>query len=152
MKLQRQRALVDLVRRKPLPTQHEIRAELALGGHEATQSTISRDLEELGLVRLRDAGGKLRYALPTEAATARVAERLRTLIAEFVISVEPAENLAVARTTPGAANAVAEAIDHAAVEGILGTLAGDDTILLVGGPGVKGRSIAARIRELGGLT
>ena len=69
-----------------------------------------------------------------------------------MISVEAAENLAVARTTPGAANAVAEAIDHAAVEGILGTLAGDDTILLVGGPGVKGRTIAARIRELGGLT
>ena len=151
MKRQRQRLLLDLVRRMPLSTQHEIQQELARLGHDATQSTISRDLEELGVVRIRDAGGRLRYALPTEAVAARVASRLRVLMAEFVASVESSGNLVVVRTASGAASAVAEALDVAAVEGVLGTVAGDNTILIVAREGVKGKAVAARLKEMGGL-
>jgi transcriptional regulator of arginine metabolism len=152
VKRQRQRALVELVTRQPLSTQHEIQQELARLGHDATQSTISRDLEEMGLVRVRDPEGRLRYALPTEAAAASVAHRVKTLIAEFVVSIEASGNVVVATATPGAANAVAEAIDHAAVEGVLGTVAGDNTILIVAAEGVKGKAVAKRLRQIGGLT
>ncbi len=151
MKRNRQRALLELVRRMPMSSQHEIQQELARIGHDATQSTISRDLEELGLVRVRDTEGRLRYALPTEAAATAVATRLRMLLSEFVISVEASGNLVVVVTPPGAANAVAEALDHAAVDGILGNVAGDNTILIIAKEGVKGKAVAERLRELGGL-
>jgi transcriptional regulator of arginine metabolism len=151
VKRNRQRALFELVRRMPMSSQHEIQQELARIGHDATQSTISRDLEELGLVRVRDPEGRLRYALPTEAAATAVASRLRMLLSEFVVSVEASGNLVVAVTPPGAANAVAEAIDHAAVDGVLGTVAGDNTILIIAKEGVKGKAVADRLRELGGL-
>jgi transcriptional regulator of arginine metabolism len=151
VKRNRQRALLELVGRMPLSSQHEIQEELARGGHDATQSTISRDLEELGLVRVRDPEGRLRYALPTEAVATAVASRLRMLLAEFVMSIEASGNLVVAVTPPGAANAVAEAIDHAAVEGILGTVAGDNTILIIAKEGVKGKAVSDRLREIGGI-
>jgi transcriptional regulator of arginine metabolism len=152
MKRNRQRAILELVRRTPLSSQHEIQEELARAGHDATQSTISRDLEELGLVRVRDAEGRLRYALPNEAAGSAVAGRLRMLLSEFIVSIEASGNLVVAVTPPGAANAVAEAIDHAAVEGVLGTVAGDNTILVISKEGVKGKTLADRLRQIGGLS
>jgi transcriptional regulator of arginine metabolism len=151
VKRNRQRALLELVGRMPLSSQHEIQEELARGGHDATQSTISRDLEELGLVRVRDPEGRLRYALPTEAVSTAVASRLRMQLAEFGMSIEASGNLVVAVTPPGAANAVAEAIDHAAVEGILGTVAGDNTILIIAKEGVKGKAVSDRLREIGGI-
>jgi transcriptional regulator of arginine metabolism len=142
---------MDLVQRKPLATQGEIREELARLGFPATQSTISRDLEEMGLVRVRDAQGRMRYARPGEEGTAAAVGRLRTLLAEFVERVEASGNLVVVTTPPGAANAVAEAIDRARVEGVLGTVAGDNTILVVAQEGVRGRTVADRLRSLGGL-
>ncbi|MFN2590392.1 MAG: arginine repressor, partial [Actinomycetota bacterium] len=131
MKRQRQQALLELVRREPLSTQEEIRSQLERLGHAATQSTISRDLEELGLVRVRDPDGHFRYALPTETSAAGARARLRALFAEFVMRVEASGNLVVISTPAGAAGAVAEALDQAGLEGILGTIAGDNTILVV---------------------
>jgi transcriptional regulator of arginine metabolism len=152
VKRQRQQALVELVRRGPLSTQEEIRAQLERVGHRATQSTISRDLEELGLVRIRDTEGHLRYALPGDAGPSGARSRLRALFAEFVTAVEASGNLVVVTTPAGAANAVAEALDHAGVEGILGTVAGDNTILIVAGEGTRGKALAKRLREIGGLS
>ena len=152
MKRQRQQALLDLVRSEPLGSQAEIQSRLATRGHDATQSTISRDLDELGLVRVRDATGRLRYAEPTEASAQSSASRLRMLLQEFLISIEPSGNLALAITPPGAANAVAEAIDHAGIEGVLGTVAGDNAILIVATEGVKGSVVANRVKAAGGLT
>lgn len=152
MKRQRQRALLELLRQMPLSSQHEIQAELARLGHDATQSTISRDLEELGAVRVRDAESRLRYGLPTDAAAGLGTSRLRTLMAEFVVSIESSGSLVVVTTVPGAAAAVAEALDHAAVEGVLGSVAGDNTFLIVAREGVRGKVLAARLREMGGLS
>jgi transcriptional regulator of arginine metabolism len=151
VKRQRQQALVELVRREPLSTQEDIRSQLDRLGHAATQSTISRDLEELGLVRVRDPEGHFRYALPTEAAGAGARARLRALFAEFVMQVEASGNIVVVSTPAGAANAVAESLDHAGVEGIVGTIAGDNTILVVAKEGTRGKALAKRLRELGGL-
>ena len=151
MKRQRQQALLELIRREPLGSQAEIRSRLSTAGHRATQSTISRDLDELGLVRVRGAGGGFRYAEPSAATASLAAARLRMVLQEFLISIEPSGGLALALTPPGAASAVAEAIDHAGIEGVLGTVAGDNTILVVAKQGVKGATVARRLREAGGL-
>src|SRR5204862_3986996 len=116
----RQQALMALVRTQPMASQHEIQERLSVLGHEATQSTISRDLEELGLVRIRDAVGHLRYGWPKDTAALGAASRLRTLLSEFLVSVDSSGNLVVLKTTPGAANAVADVLDRAGVEGGLG--------------------------------
>jgi len=150
VKRARQQALMELVRTQPLSSQHEIQEHLAQLGYEATQSTISRDLEELGLVRIRDAGGQLRYGRPADTAALGAAQRLRTLLAEFLVSVDSSGNLVVLKTTPGAANAVADVLDRAGVDGALGTVAGDDTVLVVAAEGTRGKALAKRFADLGG--
>ena len=150
MKRARQQALMELVRTQPLASQHEMAERLAALGYEATQSTISRDLEELGLVRIRDAGGRLRYGQPRDTAALGASARLRTLLSEFLVSVDSSGNLVVLKTTPGAANAVADVLDRAGMEGVIGTIAGDDTVLVVAAEGTKGRTLAKRFSELGG--
>lgn len=155
MKVQRQQALLDLVARIPLGSQREIRDRLERMGHPATQSTVSRDLEELGLVRVRDGSGRLRYTTGDPASgpgPTAPAPRLRALLAELAVGVDASGNLAVVHTLSGAANAVAEAIDRAGVDGVLATVAGDNTILVVAREGTRGRTVAGRLRQLGGLS
>jgi len=150
VKRQRQQAIRDLVARTHLRSQEEIRERLQTLGYPATQSTISRDLEEMGLVRVRDGDGHLRYALPEQAGGAPRASA-RALLSEFALSVEVSGNLVLVKTPPGAANAVAEGLDRGAVDGVLGTVAGDNTILVVVREGVPGSDVAAALRELAGL-
>jgi transcriptional regulator of arginine metabolism len=141
---------MELVRTQPLSSQHEIQEHLAVLGYEATQSTISRDLEELGLVRIRDTAGHLKYGWPNDTAALGAASRLRTLLSEFLVSVDSSSNLVVVKTTPGAANAVADVLDRAGVDGVLGTIAGDDTVLVIAAEGTKGKTLAKRLAEIGG--
>jgi len=150
VKRQRQQAIRDLVASSALRSQEEIREHLAALGYRATQSTISRDLEELGLVRARDDEGRLRYALPEQAGNGH-RPPVRSLLAEFALSVEVSGNLVLVKTPPGAANAVAEGLDRGGVDGVLGTVAGDDTILIVAREGVRGATVAADLKRLAGL-
>lgn len=113
-KAERHQAILDVVNRGSVHTQHEIATALARRGVSATQATISRDIQELGLVR---AGSGYRSSA--------------ALVRELVLSVELVEPLAVIRTPPGTANLVARRIDEAALPGIAGTVAGDDTIIAV---------------------
>ena len=113
-KAERQSAIVELVNRGSVHTQQEIAAALARRGMRATQATISRDIQELGLLR---SGGGYR------SSTA--------LVRELVLSVELVEPVAVIKTPPGTANLVARRIDEAALPGVAGTVAGDDTIIAV---------------------
>ena len=148
MKRQRQQAILDLVRREALGSQRAIRDRLRRAGFEAAQSTISRDLDELGLTRVRDGEGRLRYALPGEGHPAGAPGRLRHLMQEFALSMEASGNLVLVRTPPGAANALAEGIDEAAIDGVAGTVAGDDTILVVARERVGGRRLLGRLRRI----
>ena len=116
MKEERQRAILELVRDRPARTQQELARALSERGYAATQATVSRDIHELGLVRT---GAGYRSGTPVSA------------VSELVLSVAQVEFLAVVRTPPGTANLVARAIDEASLEGVAGTLAGDDTILVV---------------------
>ena len=150
MKRQRQQALLDLVRVEPLASQEEIAARLDRLGFPATQSTISRDLDELGLVRLRDADGHLRYATP-DAGASNGGRHLRTILREFARSIEHSRNLVVVKTPPAGASPVARALDASDLDGVMGTIAGDDTIIVVITEDVRARDVAASLREMAEL-
>jgi transcriptional regulator of arginine metabolism len=148
-KAKRQQALLSLVGRERLASQEEIRARLADLGLAATQSTISRDVEELGLARVHDPQG-LRYVVPGGAAAAPPpAATLRHALDEFALTVtRGAGGLLLIRTPPGAANALAEAMDRTALPAIAGTVAGDDTILVVPREGASAADVEAALSDV----
>lgn len=145
----RHRAIAEVLARTPVRSQSELARRLAESGIEATQATLSRDLDELGAVKIRNTLGWLVYALPGEGGdpTPRAAEpgaaadqvgadsvvdaRLARVCEEVLVSARASANLTVLRTPPGAAQYLASAIDHASRPNILGTIAGDDTVLVV---------------------
>lgn len=135
----RQQRIVTILGRTEVRSQNELLDLLADDGIDVTQATLSRDLLELGAVKVRS-GRTLVYAVPGEGGdrTARPAPdrtqltaRLRRVCEELLVTAEPSHNLVVLRTPPGAANYLASAIDHAALAGVLGTIAGDDTIMVI---------------------
>ena len=145
VKAKRQQVILSLVSRERLSSQDEIRTRLHGLGLEATQSTISRDVEELGLARVHDPEG-VRYVVPGRGVVPAATGVLRHLLEEFALSFTPAENLLVIRTPPGAASALAEGLDRAGVRDVAGTVAGDDTILVVAREGVKARDLERDLR------
>jgi transcriptional regulator of arginine metabolism len=147
MKAQRQRRIVQLLRRRTVSSQEELAALLRRHGENVTQATLSRDLEELGAVRMRE-NGRVVYRLPDEPPSGE--SRLRHMLEEFMLDVEASGNIVVVKTPPGGANAVARAMDNAVVKDVIGTVAGDDTILVVCREGVRGQAVARRLRSLAG--
>jgi transcriptional regulator of arginine metabolism len=135
-KSKRQQTIFGLVARERLGSQAEIGARLASLGIDATQSTISRDLEELGLARVHDAQGT-RYVAPGESGSYGPMALLQHLMAEFALSFVRTDTGLVIRTSPGAAAALAEGLDRAGLPDVAGTIAGDNTILVLGREGVK---------------
>ena len=121
-------------------------AQTATLGLQATQSTISRDLEELGLARVHDADG-VRYVLPEAAGTPSSA-RLRRLLAELAVALVRTDVGLIVRTPPGAANVLAEGIDRAGLPEVAGTIAGDNTILIVGREGVGATAIDDTLSDI----
>jgi transcriptional regulator of arginine metabolism len=136
VKAKRQQAILGLVSRERLGSQEEIRARLAYMGIAATQSTISRDIEELGLARVHAHDG-VRYVVPGEGSSPQPLAMLRHLLDEFALSMVRAEHGLIVRTPPGAAAALAEGIDRVGLADIAGTIAGDNTILILGREGVS---------------
>ena len=123
-------ALTALLRRHSLTRQDELVAALREAGHEVTQATVSRDLDQLGAVKIRR-GGETRYALPDQLNSVRHNDqRLRTLFAEWVRAAEPAASLVVLKTPPGSAHLVGVALDSAAPQEVVGTISGDDTLFI----------------------
>jgi len=126
----RLRALADLIRAEPHASQEELTERLRGLGHAATQATVSRDLDQLGAVKVKQ-GGTLRYVLPDQIGARDWASgQLERIVREWVQGVEPAGPLVVLRTPPGSAHLVASAIDQAHLQEVAGTVAGDDTIFL----------------------
>jgi transcriptional regulator of arginine metabolism len=127
---ERQNAILELVGERALSTQAEVAAALRDAGFDVVQTTVSRDIADLGLVKVRAPSGRLVYAPPGTTDT----DRLRALAAamrRYAIGAEAAGTLVVVATPSGYANALAQAIDEAGHSGIAGTLAGDNTILVV---------------------
>ncbi len=143
-KLARQNRILELVQEEPLASQDDLRVRLGRLGFKVTQATLSRDIHELGLVKTPE-GYMAPPGEPTgEPATPRIARLLR----EFVTGVRGAQNLLVMKTTPGSAQPVAAGLDAEDWPEIVGTVAGDDTILIIA-PDRKGaRKLVARLQEL----
>lgn len=140
LKSKRQQTILSLVGRERLSSQEEIRARLATLGMEATQSTISRDVEELGLARVHDHDG-LRYVVPGEGSAPAPLRLLEHLLDEFALSFTRSDHGLVVRTPPGAAAALAEGIDRVGLADVAGTIAGDNTILILGREGVAAAAL-----------
>ena len=142
---QRRRLIIDWLRETHVASQDELVERLAAAGFSATQTTVSRDLDEIGAIRLRR-DGTTRYVLAQDIDPAAVARQLDRLLAEWVTAIVPAGALIVLRTPPGSANLVANAIDVADLPEVAGTIAGDDTIFLALADGVVPGAFAADLR------
>ncbi len=132
----RQARIVSLLSSNSVRSQSELATMLAADGIDVTQATLSRDLEELGAIKLRGAdGGTGVYVVPEDGSPVRGVsggtERMARLLNDLLVSTDASGNLAVLRTPPGAAHYLASAIDRASLPYVVGTVAGDDTILVV---------------------
>jgi transcriptional regulator of arginine metabolism len=147
-KLERQAAILRLVDERELATQDEVVRALHDTGVEAVQATVSRDIAQLGLVKVRSRNGRLVYARPGTGDPDRLGA-LAAGLRRFAIGVEAAGGLVVIRTPPGHANALALAFDAAALPGVAGCIAGDDTIFLAVREGRAASDLAKQLVELG---
>jgi transcriptional regulator of arginine metabolism len=156
-KTARQARIVALVTGGAIHSQAELAARLAEDGVQVTQATLSRDLVELGAVRVREGSGALVYAVPQAGADRSPASgitqevldaRLASLCRELLVTAEASANLVVLRTPPGAAPYFASAIDTSVLPAVLGTIAGDDTIMVVCRAADGGHAVARRFLEL----
>lgn len=140
MKRQRQEAIRRIVKSGQVYSQGDLVQALRTEGFDVSQTTVSRDLGELGLTRLREAGGRARYVEPGGSRSVDDSA-LRRTAPQVLLTVEPTGNIVVVRTQPGGAQALAWAIDVAALVGVAGTVGGDDTIMVVCSAGTSSRSI-----------
>jgi transcriptional regulator of arginine metabolism len=146
MKTQRHAAILRLVRAKRVPSQELLRGLLEAEGIEVTQATLSRDLHELRLLKVTEADGTVRYAPPPEGEVLHPS--LEQLLPTLLVSVDGVGNQLVLRTPAGSANAVGSAIDAQEWKEVVGTIAGDDTILVITRSEKARRTLAARLEEL----
>ena len=151
-KPQRQHRILRILEDQPVASQAQLVALLEAEGIVATQATVSRDLEDLGAVKVRIPGGAMAYAIPDSTRERTPSDdHLRRLMGEFVVEVAHSGNLVVLRTPPGSAHVVASALDRAARDDVLGTVAGDDTVLVVCREPTGGPSVAGALAALAGL-
>jgi transcriptional regulator of arginine metabolism len=151
-KPQRQHRILRILDEQAVSSQAQLLQLLEAEGVVATQATVSRDLEELGALKVRIPGGAMAYAIPEyQRERASSDDHLRRLMGEFVVEVAHSGNLVVLRTPPGSAHVVASALDRGSLPDILGTVAGDDTVLVVCNESVGGATVAAELAGMAGL-
>ena len=131
MKLQRQTAIIHLITDNEIKTQEELSDLLKEAGFPATQATISRDIKELRLIKVTSHDGSAHYASPDKNSAKSYFTRLKNVFKESVIKIDQAQNLVVLKTITGMANAAAAAMDAMDIDKVVGTIAGDDTILII---------------------
>jgi transcriptional regulator of arginine metabolism len=146
MKAARHRRIARILRRGVVASQTQLAELLRARGEHVTQATLSRDLEEMGAVKTRRADGSVAYEVPEEPPPNGA--HLAKMLAEFLSGIEVSGSLVVLRTPPGGAQPVARAMDTAGVDGVIATVAGDDTILVVCAERVTGKTVARRIERI----
>jgi len=151
-KTSRQHLITRLLADHSVSSQQQLVDLLASDGVAATRATVSRDLEDLGAVKVRVRGGSSVYAIP-ERPFDRITpdDHLRRVLSDWAAEIASSGNLVVLRTPPGSAHVVASALDRAGLSEVIGTVAGDDTLIVVAAEGVPGSRLAARLRRLAGL-
>jgi transcriptional regulator of arginine metabolism len=148
VRTRRQKAIAELIRAEPLGSQEEVTCKLRNQGFPVTQATVSRDLDQMGAVKVKR-GGVMTYALPDQVSDSDwAARRLERILADWVQSVEAAGNLLVLRTPPGSAHLVGLALDQARLPEIAGTICGDDTLFVALRDGADAGLTAERFRKL----
>jgi transcriptional regulator of arginine metabolism len=151
-KPQRQHRISRLLEEQAVSSQAQLVELLAGDGVVATQATVSRDLEELGAVKVRIPGGTMAYAIPEHAKlVASSDDHLRRVMGEFVVEVASSGNLVVLRTPPGSAHVIGSALDRSGLPDVIGTVAGDDTVLVVCAADIGGDKVAGTLAGLAGL-
>jgi transcriptional regulator of arginine metabolism len=143
-KFHRQGAIMRLVREQQLSTQAEVAEALREAGFEVVQTTVSRDIAQIGLVKVRNREGRLVYALPGAEDLDRLNE-LTGALRRWALALAPSANLVVIETPPGFASPLAEAIDRARPADVAGTIAGENTIFVAARDGVTGAELAAEL-------
>ena len=131
MKNERQAKILEIIKAEPIETQEQLQQSLFDLGIHCTQATISRDIKQLHLIKEPIGQGKYRYAISIQRKRLNIADKLRTILRESIVNVNYAQNLVVIKTMSGLAGAAAKALDSMRIGGVLGTVAGDDTVLLV---------------------
>ena len=153
-KTARQQKIIDLITRKSVHSQIDLAENLATMGITVTQATLSRDLAEVGAVKIRSTAGSV-YAVPGEGGDRSLQQstgdsldaKLPRLLEELLVSAAAQKDMVVLRTPPGAAQYLASAIDRSSMTGIFGTIAGDDTVLVIAMPSVGGQTLAETFLE-----
>ncbi len=151
-KQQRQHRIARLLEHHAVTSQPQLVELLAADGVVATQATVSRDLEEVGAIKVRAADGDSVYAIPDLPKAQRAPEdHLRRVLGDWVVEVAHSGNIVVLRTPPGSAHVVGSALDRAGLSEIIGTVAGDDTLLVVAADRVGGAKVAKKLSSLANL-
>jgi transcriptional regulator of arginine metabolism len=143
---ERHAAILRLVREQPLATQTDLADALRAEGHQVVQTTVSRDIHELGLIKVRHESGRLVYAFPEDVAGYN--EDLSEALQRWALNLEPSGNLVVVTTPYGYASALAQAIDVARHPHIAGTVAGENTVMLVSREPATGAELADELRAM----
>ncbi len=151
-KARRHQLLRQLVTDHDLRSQVEVADALRAAGVEVHEATVSRDLGEVGAVKVRGTDGSLVYRLAADPGPSSARERLDETLRRFVTRVQASGNLVVVRTPPACAHPVASAVDLAELDGVIATVSGDDTVLVVAAEGRSGAELAERLRQHAGLT
>jgi len=141
----RQRLIASVVGRRRVGSQHELQDALRSAGCEVTQATISRDIRELGLEKSRDVLGRPRYVLPERGSRSDPRELLEAVLAQFGLRAMQAQNIVVVQSELGSAPAIARALDRVEHAKVVGTLAGDDTCLVITRDDAEAKSVAAEL-------
>jgi transcriptional regulator of arginine metabolism len=149
-KPERQRLVASIVTRRRVGTQHELLAALARAGCRVTQATVSRDIRELGLEKTHDVLGRPRYVLPQDARRGDPQDALSAVLTQFASRAVAAQNIVVVHSELGSAPAIARALDRLAHPLVVGTLAGDDTCLVIAADATSARALARELGEIVG--
>lgn len=151
-KAQRQHRIERLLGETAITNQSQLVEMLAEDGVEATQATVSRDLDDMGAVKVRMAGGDTVYAIPEMPHHHMIPEdHMRRVLSDWVAEVDYSGNLVVLRTPPGSAHVVASALDRTGIKEIIGTVAGDDTVMVIVSEATTAKVVAKKLMDLAGL-
>lgn len=149
MKYDRHSAILDLIQKEEIETQEELAAKLRGLGFEVTQATVSRDIKELRLVKVAGGAGGLHYA-SIQSGSLNVPEKLMPVFSHAFVSADNANHLVVVKTLSGMAQALASAVDSMKLSGILGSVAGDDTVLIVCKTETQAEDIVVSLQRIAG--
>ena len=148
MKNDRQTKILEIIKGEAIETQEQLQQRLSAMGIACTQATISRDIKQLHLIKEPIGQGKYRYAISIQRNRLNIADKLRTIFRESIVSVDYAQNIVVLKTMSGLANAAAAALDSMRISYVVGSLAGDDTVLLILRDVDSARSFCDEIHEM----